>query len=119
VLEQIRLISTLETDTDKLIQIILMGQTELQDMLARRELRQIAQRVTARYHLTALSKPETEEYIRHRLAVAGGAGKGALTPAPLTTAHRPPHRAPRLINPTCDPRPLTPGVKGTRRLHAG
>jgi general secretion pathway protein A len=119
VLEQIRLISNLETDTDKLIQIILMGQTELQDMLARRELRQLAQRVTARYHLTALSKPETEEYIRHRLTVAGGAGKVTFTPAALVTVHRQAYGVPRLINLICDRSLLAGYVKGTRIIHAG
>jgi general secretion pathway protein A len=119
VLEQIRLISNLETDTDKLIQIILMGQTELQDMLARRELRQLAQRVTARYHLTALSKPETEEYVRHRLTVAGGAGKVTFTPAALTAVHRHAYGVPRLINLICDRSLLAGYVKGTRVIHAG
>jgi len=75
VLEQVRLISNLETDTEKLIQIVLMGQSELQDMLGRHDLRQLAQRVTARYHLAALSRQETEDYVRHRLIVAGGEGK--------------------------------------------
>ncbi len=67
VLEQVRLISNLETDTEKLIQIILIGQSELRDVLARHELRQLAQRITARYHLTPLSLPDTGEYVRHRL----------------------------------------------------
>ena len=84
VLEQIRLISNLETDTEKLIQIVLMGQSELQESLGRHELRQLAQRVTARYHLTALSRQETEDYVRHRLAVAGGEGKASFSPEALT-----------------------------------
>ena len=79
VLEQVRLISNLETDTEKLIQIVLMGQSELQEMLGRRELRQLAQRVTARYHLSPLDRAETEDYVRHRLAVAGGEGKVSFT----------------------------------------
>ena len=68
-LEQIRLISNLETDTEKLIQIVLMGQSELQEMLSRRELRQLAQRVTAQYHLSPLSRPETEDYVKKIIAV--------------------------------------------------
>jgi general secretion pathway protein A len=70
-LEQIRLLTNLETPTQKLLQIILLGQPELRDVLARPELRQLAQRITARYHLTPLDAGETEVYVRHRLAVAG------------------------------------------------
>ncbi len=70
-LEQIRLLTNLETPTQKLLQIILLGQPELRDVLARPELRQLAQRITARYHLTPLDAGETEAYVRHRLAVAG------------------------------------------------
>src|SRR6476620_10534181 len=70
VLEQVRLISNLETDTEKLIHIVLMGQSELHEMLGRRDLRQLAQRITARYHLAPLNREEVSEYIRHRLVVA-------------------------------------------------
>ncbi len=72
-LEQIRLLTNLETPTQKLLQIILLGQPELRDQLGRQELRQLAQRITARYHLTPLDRDETEAYVRHRVAVAGGA----------------------------------------------
>jgi len=71
VLEQLRLLTNLETSERKLLQIILIGQPELRDMLARPELEQLAQRVIARFHLEALSEPETVQYIRHRLSVAG------------------------------------------------
>ena len=71
-LEQVRLLTNLETDTQKLLQVILLGQPELRDMLARPELRQLAQRITARYHLTPLGPTETEAYLRHRWSVAGG-----------------------------------------------
>jgi general secretion pathway protein A len=70
-LEQVRLLTNLETPTQKLLQIILLGQPELREMLERPELRQLAQRITARYHLTPLDAAETETYVRHRLAVAG------------------------------------------------
>ncbi|TLY47486.1 MAG: AAA family ATPase [Gammaproteobacteria bacterium] len=70
-LEQIRLLTNLETPTQKLLQIILLGQPELRDKLDDPELRQLAQRITARYHLTPLDRGETEAYVRHRLAVAG------------------------------------------------
>jgi general secretion pathway protein A len=70
-LEQVRLLTNLETPTQKLLQIILLGQPELREMLDRPELRQLAQRITARYHLTPLDSAETETYVRHRMAVAG------------------------------------------------
>jgi general secretion pathway protein A len=70
-LEQIRLLTNLETPTQKLLQIILLGQPELRELLARPELRQLAQRITARYHLTPLDAGESENYVRHRMAVAG------------------------------------------------
>jgi general secretion pathway protein A len=71
VLEQLRLLTNLETNERKLLQIILIGQPELRDMLARPELEQLAQRVVARFHLGALSEAETVQYIRHRMGVAG------------------------------------------------
>ncbi|MES3015307.1 MAG: AAA family ATPase [Pseudomonadota bacterium] len=71
VLEQLRLLTNLETSERKLLQIILIGQPELRDLLAKPELEQLAQRVIARYHLGALTEDETERYIRHRLSVAG------------------------------------------------
>ena len=71
-LEQVRLLTNLETDTQKLLQIILLGQPELRDLLARPDLRQLAQRITARYHLTPLDAAETATYLRHRYRVAGG-----------------------------------------------
>jgi general secretion pathway protein A len=72
-LEQVRLLTNLETPTQKLLQIILLGQPELREKLNQPELRQLAQRITARYHLTPLDRQETEAYVRHRVAVAGGA----------------------------------------------
>jgi general secretion pathway protein A len=71
-LEQVRLLTNLETDTQKLLQVILLGQPELRTLLARDDLRQLAQRITARFHLTPLDAGETERYLRHRHAVAGG-----------------------------------------------
>jgi len=70
-LEQVRLLTNLETPTQKLLQIILLGQPELRELLGRPDLRQLAQRITARYHLTPLDGAETESYVRHRMAVAG------------------------------------------------
>lgn len=71
-LEQVRLLTNLETDTRKLLQVILLGQPELRDLLARPDLRQLAQRITARFHLTPLDPNETADYLRHRYRVAGG-----------------------------------------------
>lgn len=118
VLEQIRLLSNLETDTEKLIQIVLMGQSELHEMLARRELRQLAQRVTARYHLSPLDRAETEEYVRHRLKVAGGEGKVAFSAAALAAVHRLSGGVPRLVNLICDRSLLAGYVAGARAIDA-
>jgi general secretion pathway protein A len=118
VLEQIRLISNLETDTEKLIQIVLMGQSELRDLLARHELRQLAQRITARYHLSPLSLVDTESYIRHRIRVAGGEGKVGFTSNALRTVHRLSEGVPRLINLICDRALLAGYVEGHRTIHA-
>jgi general secretion pathway protein A len=102
VLEQVRLISNLETDTEKLIQIVLIGQSELNDKLAQTDLRQLAQRITARYHLNPLSREEMERYIRHRLAVAGGNGRVDFTSAAIRRIHRFSKGIPRLTNLACD-----------------
>ena len=100
-LEQVRLLTNLETASHKLLQIILIGQPELRDVLARVELRQLAQRITGRYHLAPLSKTETAAYIRHRLKVAG-ANNEIFTPAALREAHRLSDGIPRIINVICD-----------------
>ena len=101
VLEQLRLLTNLETSERKLLQIILIGQPELRTMLARPELEQLAQRVIARYHLGALAQSEVGSYIAHRLAVAGG---GALLfPSRLLgQIHRISKGVPRRINLLCD-----------------
>jgi general secretion pathway protein A len=102
VLEQLRLLTNLETSERKLLQIILIGQPELRGMLARPELEQLAQRVIARYHLGSLSEAETGSYIAHRLAVAGAAS-APLFPARLIGAiHRLSKGVPRRINLLCD-----------------
>jgi general secretion pathway protein A len=118
VLEQVRLISNLETDTEKLIQIVLMGQSELAEILERRSLRQLAQRVTARYHLAPLNRGETVEYVRHRLRVAGGDGKVAFTTGALNAVHRLSGGVPRVVNLVCDRALLAGYVQGTRTLAA-
>lgn len=101
VLEQVRLLTNLETETAKLLQIILIGQPELRVLLARQELRQLAQRITGRYHLDPLSRDETVAYVRHRLRVAG-ATTDLFTPGALREVHRIAGGIPRVINVICD-----------------
>jgi general secretion pathway protein A len=96
-LEQVRLLTNLETDTQKLLQILLLGQPELRDMLARNELRQLAQRITARFHLVPLQAPETGDYLRHRFRVAGGT-RFPFTPAAVQRLHARAGGVPRLLN---------------------
>lgn len=102
VLEQLRLLTNLETSERKLLQVILIGQPELRAMLARPELEQLAQRVIARYHLGSLSEQETGAYISHRLAVAGAGGTELFPPALTPMAHRLTAGVPRRINLLCD-----------------
>lgn len=100
VLEQLRLLTNLETNTKKLLQVILIGQPELQQLLQRRDLRQLAQRITARYHLMPLTRQELAQYIQHRLTVSDCVrplfDKGALT-----KIHQLSQGVPRLINLLC------------------
>lgn len=99
-LEQVRLLTNLETQKEKLLQIILVGQPELRQVLARPELKQLAQRITARYHLTPLSADETREYIQHRLRVAG-ADERLFSADALRQLYRLSGGVPRLINVLC------------------
>ncbi|MBX3704377.1 MAG: AAA family ATPase [Steroidobacteraceae bacterium] len=101
VLEQVRLLTNLETATQKLLQIILIGQPELRAVLERPELRQLAQRITGRYHLEALRRDETLAYIRHRLRVAG-ATREIFTRGALAELHRVSGGVPRIINVVAD-----------------
>ena len=101
VLEQVRLLTNLETATQKLLQIILIGQPELRELLARPELRQLAQRITGRYHLEALKKDETIAYVRHRARVAG-ATRDLFTAGAQRELHRLSSGVPRIINVIAD-----------------
>ena len=96
-LEQVRLLTNLETDTQKLLQILLLGQPELRDMLARPELRQLAQRITARFHLAPLDAGETATYLRHRWRVAGGE-RFPFDAKAVQRLHKRSGGIPRLIN---------------------
>lgn len=117
-LEQIRLLSNLETDQRKLLQIVLIGQPELRDRLNEKRLRQLRQRITVRYHLTPLSRHETEIYIHHRLHVAGANGRPALSRWAVRKIHRYSRGIPRLINAVCDKALLCGFVAGTDYLTA-
>lgn len=101
VLEQIRLLTNLETTTVKLLQIFLIGQPELKKLLAREDLRQLSQRITARYHITPLSRQELGEYVAHRLKVAGCI-RPLFTPEALKEIYSLTQGIPRLINKVCD-----------------
>ncbi len=114
VLEQIRLISNLETETDKLIQIVLAGQPELNRVLEQPQLRQLNQRITVRYHLRPMDFDDTIAYIGHRLAIAGSRGAVLFTPSALKRIFRYSGGLPRLINILCD-RVLLIGYTEERR----
>jgi general secretion pathway protein A len=102
ILEQIRILSNLETDKEKLLQIILVGQLNLVPLLRSPELRQLDQRVSIRYQLKPLTDEETGAYISHRLAIANGARSVVFTPAALKVVYQYSGGIPRLINMLCD-----------------
>ncbi len=101
VLEHLRLLTNLETNKCKLLQIILLGQPELRDMLARPELKQLSQRITARYHLGPLSRSEVPAYVQHRLSVAGSRSC-IFSSSALKRLYRLSNGIPRIINLICD-----------------
>lgn len=114
VLEQVRLLTNLETTKHKLLQILLIGQPELKEMLKRPELRQLTQRITARYHITPLTRAETATYIQHRLTVAG-VKRPLFNQAASKKIHQLTGGIPRLINIICD-RALLGAYAQTRAL---
>ncbi len=101
-MEQVRLLSNLETDQHKLIQIVLCGQPELKARLARPDLRQLRQRITIRYHLTPLTEVDTAHYIDHRLRVAGSEGRVWFDKSAVHKVHRYAKGCPRLVNALSD-----------------
>ncbi len=101
-LEQIRILSNLETDKEKLLQIILVGQPELRETLSKPNLRQLRQRISVRYHLTPLSSEETKAYIEHRLKIAGASEELKFTAQALEWIFQYTKGIPRLINIVCD-----------------
>ena len=116
VLEQIRLISNLETDQKKLIQIILAGQPELMRMLNKEEMRQLSQRITVRYHLEPMDFEDTLGYIDHRLKVAGGGDRVTFSKGSLNRIYRYSRGLPRLINAACDRSLLAGYTRDTRKI---
>ncbi len=116
VLEQIRLISNLETETDKLIQIVLAGQPELAELLGKPELRQLEQRVTVRYHLSAMDFKDTAAYVEHRLEVAGGWRAAIFSKRALKKIFASSCGIPRLINIICDRALLIGYIEESREI---
>jgi len=115
-LEQVRLLSNLETDVQKLLQIVLIGQPELRARLDRKEMRQLRQRITVRYHLGPISRQETEAYILHRLLIAGSNGRPTFSGPAFWAIHRYSRGVPRLINAICDKALLCGFVEGCEQL---
>ncbi len=116
-LEEVRLLTNLETTREKLLQIILIGQPELRTLLAREDLRQLSQRITARYHLGAIHRAETAAYIRHRLQVCG-ARESLFNEAAIDLVQKFSKGVPRLINVICDRALLGGYVEGKSRVDA-
>ena len=115
-LEQVRLLSNLETEKDKLIQIVLMGQPELSRKLNLYDLRQLQQRIMVRYHITPLEDDELSEYINHRLNIAGSNGSIKFTDETLKTISDFSCGVPRLINIICDRALLAGFVAETKTI---
>jgi general secretion pathway protein A len=115
-LEQVRLLSNLETDNRKLLQIILFGQPELRDRLNNPRLRQLRQRITVRYHLPPLKRQEVIHYVQHRLHVSGGNGTPYFTRPALWRVHRYSKGIPRLVNAVCDKALLAGFVQQRERI---
>jgi general secretion pathway protein A len=118
-LEQVRLLSNLETNTEKLIQIILIGQPELDALLEQPSLRQLCQRIGVRWRLAPLSPGETREYIRHRLRIAAGAPRDLFTELAMREIHRRSRGIPRLVNLLCDRALLAGYAAGAKAIGLG
>lgn len=113
VLEHLRLLSNIETDSEKLLQIVLIGQPELKAVLAQERLRQLRQRVQVHFDLTPLDLGESAYYIRHRLHLAGGNGYPAFTPWAIRRLHLYARGTPRVINTVCDKALLSAFARGS------
>jgi general secretion pathway protein A len=116
VLEQLRMLSNLETANGKLLQVVLVGQPELRDKLSTPQMRQLDQRIAVRFHLHSLSRTETRQYILHRMSVAGAANSVTFTPRAWSMIHRYCDGIPRRINLLCDRILMTAYVRDRRRI---
>jgi general secretion pathway protein A len=115
-LEQVRLLSNIETDDRKLLQIVLMGQPELRERLNSPRLKQLRQRITVRFHLAALTRVEVVQYIQHRLHISGANGVPFFTPAALWRVFNYSKGVPRLVNAVCDKALLASFVARSERV---
>jgi len=115
-LEQVRLLTNLETPKQKLLQIILIGQPELREVLSRADMRQVAQRVTGRYHLEPLNQADTTKYVKHRMRVAGASGS-VFRPAAIREIFRRSKGVPRLINVVADRALLAAYAQESRQIN--
>ena len=116
VLEQLRMLSNLETERGKLLQIILVGQPELHAKLATPQMRQLEQRIAVRFHIHELTRTETEQYITHRMSVAGAAHTVSWSRRALRLIHRYTGGIPRRINLLCDRILMTAFVRETHHV---
>ena len=118
-LEQVRLLSNFETEKEKLLQIILVGQPELKQLLGRDDMKQVKQRIALRHHIPPLAWEEVGDYIQHRLKVAGGNGHIRWTDGALLLIRRYSHGVPRMINVLCDKALIAGYVRETWIIDAG
>jgi len=116
-LEQVRLLSNLETDDRKLLQIVLMGQPELRDRLNNPKVRQLRQRITVRYHLLPLNRAEVNQYVQHRINLCGGNGAPCFTNPALWRVYHYSQGIPRLVNAVCDKALLAGFVSQRERIN--
>jgi general secretion pathway protein A len=116
-LEQVRLLSNLETDDQKLLQIVLMGQPELRERLEDKKLRQLRQRIVVRYHLRVLSRLDVSRYIQHRLQIAGSQGAPFFTGPAIWRVYRYSQGVPRLVNALADKCLLAGYVEESDRIN--
>lgn len=116
VLEQVRLLSNLETDQQKLLQIVLMGQPELKDLLRSEELRQLRQRILVHCELLPLTRVDLGHYIQHRISRAGGNGKPQFTRWALWWIHRYTRGIPRIVNNLCDKALLSAYIRDSHEV---
>jgi general secretion pathway protein A len=116
VLEQLRMLSNLETDRVKLVQVVIVGQPELREKLATPQMRQLDQRIAVRFHMHSLTRQETQQYIIHRLSVAGAANAATFSRRALAMIYRQCAGIPRRINLLCDRALMTAYVRGIRRI---